>query len=236
MREEARDRGRQIEKKTKTPFQSFWVTAYSADIIKVRRNSTKLGEFPCYCHLLPPLKGSKWLTFSVFSCADIRWSQRVRPWLPTLSQSVTDYAFIQWFFYLKITRLEASISPSLPFPCCCIIDCAPKRPQSWTILEFLQVLHQCQSNKLLEWIDMMRWCVYEPVMMIDVIKKDHLVVSCITKRFENASSLPPSNESFLQCLQMHHCPKVEINLYHHTIKQLEWYSLCGFPVLSFIFW
>lgn len=39
--EEARDRqterGGQIEKKTKAPFQSFRVTAYSADIIKVRR-------------------------------------------------------------------------------------------------------------------------------------------------------------------------------------------------------
>lgn len=57
--------GREENKGSLSELQLYWH----------HQSETQVGEFPCFCHLIPALRAPKWLTFPVFSCADIRFSQ-----------------------------------------------------------------------------------------------------------------------------------------------------------------
>lgn len=128
-REEARDRQRagDIEKNTKAPFQSFQSNSL---LCWHHQSETRVGEFPCYCHLLfPSLRAAKWLTFPAFSCRECQ----MQPESETMAaHSVTDCAFNVVCFNLEIAHSDASISSlTLPFPhaYCHIIDCTLRRVQ-----------------------------------------------------------------------------------------------------------
>lgn len=115
-RRERQAEGERLRRKQRRPFKVFRVTAYSADIIKVRRDSTGVGEFPCYCHLLPSLTAFKWLTFPAFSCT--YWYQ-MQPESETMAEHSVPIChwlcFQLVFFNLERTRLDASISPLTSF-------------------------------------------------------------------------------------------------------------------------
>lgn len=78
------------------------------------QSETRVGEFPCFCHLLPSLRAPKWLTFPVFSCADIRCRQRVRPCLPILCFQLVG-GFLWGFFLFEDNMLRCKHLPLTSF-------------------------------------------------------------------------------------------------------------------------
>ena len=82
------DKEREILRRTqRRPFNVFRVTAYSADIIKVRH---ELGNSRVTATSFPSLRAAKWLTFPAFSCR----GYQMQPESETMAaHSVTGCAF-----------------------------------------------------------------------------------------------------------------------------------------------
>lgn len=121
-REEARDRQRagDIENNTKAPFQCFQSNSL---LCWHHQSETRVGEFPCYCHLLSIFKSREVAYISSLFMSGV--SDAAREW--DHGCPLCHWLCFQCvFFNLEITHLDASISsPTLPFPhaYCCIIDC-----------------------------------------------------------------------------------------------------------------